>query len=138
MHKFLWAIIALIVVALGVLLFLPRESRAPEVTPTAKRATTNDVPMPPASAIRELTLESGKIFFNPKKLVVKKGEPVRLTITNAGRHTFTIDELGINEKLDGPTKVLEFTPTKSGSFQYYCAIPGHRQAGQEGTLVVEE
>jgi len=26
---------------------------------------------------------------------------------------------------------------KEGTFEFYCAVPGHREAGQVGTLLVE-
>lgn len=36
----------------------------------------------------------------------------------------------------GSSTTLEFTPNKSGSFVYYCDLPGHRQAGMEGKFEV--
>jgi nitrite reductase (NO-forming) len=33
--------------------------------------------------------------------------------------------------------VLEFTAGSEGTFPYYCAVPGHRQAGMEGKFIVE-
>lgn len=34
--------------------------------------------------------------------------------------------------------VLEFTPTEPGTYVFYCTVPGHRQLGMEGIIVVEE
>ena len=71
---------------------------------------------------------------------MKKGDTIRIKITNTkGSHDFTLDEYGIkkitplNEEV-----VVEFTADKAGSFKYYCSMPGHRQMGQEGTLIVTE
>ncbi|MBI3980074.1 MAG: cupredoxin domain-containing protein [Chloroflexi bacterium] len=36
----------------------------------------------------------------------------------------------------GETGVLEFTPTDSGTFEFICTLPGHRQAGMIGKLMV--
>ena len=36
----------------------------------------------------------------------------------------------------GSSVTLEFTPDRDGTFPYYCTIPGHRQAGMEGKLIV--
>jgi len=34
--------------------------------------------------------------------------------------------------------IIEFTADKVGEFEYYCSMPGHRQAGQFGKLIVKE
>lgn len=89
------------------------------------------------SIIREINMISGNLFFNPEDLKLVKGEPVKISFENRGTHTFTIDELGVNVILRGSSGVAEFTPTKSGTFEYYCAVPGHREGGMFGSLLVE-
>lgn len=90
-----------------------------------------------APAVREISLEAGYFFFKSNKLTLKKGQPVRLIIKNNGTHTFTVDELGLNFPLRDGLVTVEFTPDKTGAFEFYCAIPGHRKSGQFGTLIVE-
>ena len=52
-------------------------------------------------------------------------------------HTFTIDGAGVDLKVpSGGRRYVTFT-AKPGTYTFYCAIPGHRTAGMEGTLVVE-
>jgi len=80
---------------------------------------------------------SGNVFFSPKDLTLKKDQPVKITFSNTGSHIFTIDELGIREPLRGNTVTVELTPDQSGSFEYYCSVPGHRSGGMFGSLVVE-
>lgn len=31
----------------------------------------------------------------------------------------------------------EVTPAAPGTYEFYCSIPGHREAGMKGTLVVQ-
>lgn len=83
--------------------------------------------------------DQGK-WFSLKEITVNKGDRVRIKVTNTkGIHNFTLDEYGIKETtpLDKET-VIEFTADKAGEFTYYCSMPGHRQAGQFGTLTVKE
>ena len=76
--------------------------------------------------------------FTPDAVLVSVGEPVSIDITAIGQHTFTIDELGVNVVLPhGETTRVEFIPGQTGTYEFYCSIPGHRQAGQVGTLVIE-
>ena len=37
---------------------------------------------------------------------------------------------------DGGTKTLTMT-LAPGTYTYYCSVPGHRQAGMQGTLTVK-
>ena len=62
---------------------------------------------------------------------VKVGIPVTITVTNKDDviHSLTSPELGLNivipaatDKGDG-TVTFTFTPTKTGSFRWFCAIP---------------
>ncbi len=89
-----------------------------------------------AGEVNQIAIASGNLFYRPDKLSLKKGEPVKLNFTNTGFHTFTIDELGVNEQFSGPSATVEFTPAQAGEFEYYCAVPGHREGGMIGTLTV--
>jgi plastocyanin len=51
-------------------------------------------------------------------------------------HTFTIRDLGVN--LNVPVQAerrIEFD-APAGTYAFVCKIPGHEQAGMEGTLTV--
>jgi uncharacterized cupredoxin-like copper-binding protein len=37
----------------------------------------------------------------------------------------------------GGQSVLEFTPTEVGTYEFYCTVTGHKEAGMVGQLVVE-
>ncbi|HEX6331060.1 MAG TPA: multicopper oxidase domain-containing protein [Actinomycetota bacterium] len=75
--------------------------------------------------------------FEPSEIEVAAGQ-VTLEIENldAFDHDFTIDELdvyvpfGANETVEA---VFEAGP---GTYTFYCSIPGHREAGMEGTITV--
>ncbi len=99
------------------------------------------------TAVKEFTMDSwmetkdGKMaaFFSLKEIKVKKGDTVKITVTNtAGTHDFVLDEFGV--KKDTPLNqpvVIEFVADKVGTFEYYCSKYNHRQIGQKGNLIVE-
>lgn len=83
--------------------------------------------------------EQGK-WFSLKEINVKKGDKVRIKVTNTkGMHDFTLDEYGIKKETPlNEETVIEFIADKAGDFVYYCSKPGHRAGGQWGTLKVSE
>ena len=91
------------------------------------------------ATVESVTVEAIDIDFNPNQFSIPANTDAPVTLTNNGAilHTFTIDELGINEELD-PGETREITiNAEAGDYVYYCTVPGHRQAGQEGTMTVE-
>ena len=91
-----------------------------------------------ALLVKEISMVSGDLFFKPKVFTLIKDQPVKITFQNTGTHTFTINELDVNIRFNKSSAILEFTPSKSGTFEYYCAVPGHRKNGMFGSLTVKE
>ncbi|MCH7758886.1 cupredoxin domain-containing protein [Patescibacteria group bacterium] len=89
-------------------------------------------------SVKEIKIVSDNLFFTPKVLTLIKDQPVKIIFQNTGTHTFTIKELDVNLRLSESSVTLEFTPSKSGIFEYYCAVPGHRENGMFGSLTVKE
>ncbi len=97
-----------------------------------------------AAAVKEFSMTAyydttGK-WFSLKEIAVKKGDTVRIKITNTkGMHDFVVDEYSIAEELPMDKEVIvEFKADKVGDFVYYCSKSGHRAGGQWGTLKVSE
>jgi uncharacterized cupredoxin-like copper-binding protein/mono/diheme cytochrome c family protein len=109
----------------------------PTVPPqaTAAPAPTEQPGAPPVAA----RLEAYDIGWREKELTIGTGpQVIAITNTGASLHDFTIDELGIKVDLPaGQTTNVEID-APAGTYTFYCSIPGHRQAGMEGTLTVEE
>jgi plastocyanin len=103
-----------------------------------------------ADGVQHVRIEGGAHFFEPKRVIVKSGVPVELTVS-VGRsvipHTFVIQapEAGmvVDESLSSEPKPIRFTPTVVGSYPFYCRnrllfFESHREKGMEGVLEVEE
>jgi plastocyanin domain-containing protein len=88
--------------------------------------------------------------FEPDRILVVLGKPAELdlrSVTSVIPHNFSIrhPEAGMDIDQDiphgGDVKVT-FTPTKTGSYEFYCNKRGlfgsHRKKGMEGTIEVKE
>lgn len=76
--------------------------------------------------------------FSPNNITVKLGDVVNLKlVSDDSPHTITIDELGINKQFTyGKDAGVVFTATKKGTFQFYCAVEGHKENGMVGTITI--
>ena len=74
-------------------------------------------------------------------LHVKKGDVVNVTLINSGMqpHDFALEGYNIKTKTlnSGQSDSIVFTADKTGTFTYYCSVPGHRDLGMAGQFVVE-
>ncbi len=96
----------------------------------------DDGPTRPSNGVIHTTASTFK--FKPREIALNPGEAVtiRLTSTDMG-HTFMIDALNVNVDIPvGDTVSVELTAVSEGSYTFYCAVPGHREQGMEGTLSV--
>jgi nitrite reductase (NO-forming) len=79
-------------------------------------------------------------MFVETSLTMTNGEVLGLFVINKDGigHTFDIDSLGIHVQLPPEsTMAVAIKPTGPGSLEFYCSVPGHRDAGMVGTINVE-
>lgn len=84
---------------------------------------------------------SGQLKFTSDNLTAKAGKTtVKFTNSSQLPHNMTIvdssgKQVGATPTFTGGTK--SFTvDLKPGKYTFYCSVPGHRQAGMQGTLTV--
>ncbi|MBI2780876.1 MAG: cupredoxin domain-containing protein [Chloroflexi bacterium] len=84
-----------------------------------------------------VTAENTK--FLETRLEMKNGEVLGLFVINRDGfgHSFTIDALKINIQLAAnSTTAVAIKPTSAGTLEFYCAVPGHKEAGMVGMIAV--
>jgi plastocyanin len=84
-----------------------------------------------------IAIDAAITGFDPAEIEASDGD-IALAITNldAFEHDFTIDKLDVKLLL-GANETVDTTFTATpGTYTFYCSIPGHREAGMEGTLTV--
>jgi uncharacterized cupredoxin-like copper-binding protein len=118
-------------------------------------------PKKPARVVSVAMREGdGKMMFFPNRIEVRRGEQVRFILQNNGQldHEFILastaesvkhaEEMKKNPDMEhddpngkrlAPRKTgdIVWRFTKAGQFEYGCLIPGHREAGMIGTIIVK-
>ena len=116
-----------------------------------------------AKPTTELTLDATDFAYSPLSITVPAGEPVLLTLKNSGNleHDFVIEKIdvktdviqdsgsdahhahGAEANYDlhfsaqvGETSVIQFTVSEPGTYQFFCSVAGHKEAGMIGELIV--
>lgn len=115
----------------------------------------------PARVVQVTTNEgSGKMMFIPDRVEIKRGEQIKFVLRNNGEldHEFVLattaenvkhaEEMKKNPEMEhddpnakrlAPKKTSEIVWkfSKAGEFEFGCLIPGHREAGMTGTIIVK-
>jgi plastocyanin len=85
---------------------------------------------------------SGNLAFTTGEISAKAGkDTVNFTNSSPVPHDVRIEDENGNE-LGGTETISEGSESatvdlKPGTYTYFCSVPGHRQAGMEGTLTVK-
>ena len=88
-----------------------------------------------------MTLIATDIAYDMENINATVGQTVNINFVNEGalEHNFIIDEFGIDNLLQaGDTSTVSFTLEKAGSYEYYCNVAGHLEAGMKGIILVSE
>lgn len=127
--------------------------------PSTEVTAVEDQPATPMTTEVEFTLqtiaENGKLLYigvggdidgiiNPD-LFVPQNAVVRLILINGDAMPHDLFLPIFNTKTEYVKRIGEQTEIvfetgaiQPGSYVYYCTVPGHRRAGQEGKLIVQE
>lgn len=99
----------------------------------------HDSSSPVAEGARRVDVEATSFEFDPDEITVTAGEDIAIALTAQNiLHDFTIDELDAHVSADkGETAEGGLRAEEPGRYTYYCSVAGHREAGMEGTLIVE-
>ena len=112
------------------------------------------------ASARTVEVSSTGMNFDVKEITVAKGQPVKLVYNNKDiqLHDWSIDKIPAEVKDShgddhehsdknqpvvhvaadaSKSGTVEFTPTKAGSYAFYCTVPGHKESGMLGTLIVK-
>lgn len=80
------------------------------------------------------------IYFEPKTLTIPANTDVTVMLPNEGvtAHNFSIDALGIDVDLAPGATGEAVINAPVGEYEFYCNVPGHKEAGMVGIVTVSE
>jgi len=110
----------------------------------------------------EVMLEAMDFAYSSPSITVPAGNPITLTLKNTGKveHDFVVEKINVTDveasdsglaahhQMDQPeydlhffakageTAVLQFIAMEPGTYEIFCSIEGHREAGMVGELIV--
>ena len=85
---------------------------------------------------------SGELAFTETELTGTAGtNTVELTNDSSTPHDVVVEddsggEVAATEEISGSTTTAE-GEFEAGDYTFYCSVPGHQEAGMEGTIAVE-
>jgi uncharacterized cupredoxin-like copper-binding protein len=95
--------------------------------------------LPPVAGARTIEVQAADFTFSPAEITVKAGEVVNLTLVNRG---VTVHDLVVPAYRiwlvapAGQSATTGFRALRPGEHEFYCSVPGHREAGMVGRIVV--
>jgi len=95
-----------------------------------------------SGAVKLAADPEGQLKYDTTSLTAKAGK-VSIEFTNMSplEHNVTVESssgssVGATPTFKGGAKTLS-VDLKAGTYKFYCSVPGHRQAGMEGTITVQ-
>lgn len=96
--------------------------------------------LPPVAGARAVEIVATDFSFSPTEIPVKVGEVVNLSLANKDDdsvHDITVPGLRVRlVALPGQTVAGAIRADRPGTYEFFCSIPGHRESGMVGRIVV--
>jgi len=113
---------------------LPGAEGSPTGAPNVAQGT------PPPGGEAAFTVISRDVSFEPTQLQIPAGQEVTVALPNEGAlpHNFSIDALSVDvDMAAGVTDASATVNAAAGDYEYYCNVPGHKEAGMRGVLTAQ-
>jgi plastocyanin len=115
------------------------EADEPAAEATTTEGTTEDTGGGGGGATTlELAADpGGALAFDQTELTAPAGD-ITIHLTNDAQipHNVEVESAGVSDTVTGADTSLDVT-LEPGEYVFFCAVPGHREGGMEGTLTVE-
>ncbi len=87
-------------------------------------------------APKTLEVSATEFAFDPADAEIAAGGTITLHNDGTMAHDLVIEGVGTELVEAGATGEVKVEGIDPGEYQYYCSVPGHREAGMEGRILV--
>jgi uncharacterized cupredoxin-like copper-binding protein len=116
-------------------------SLAPPTSAAAASPSASPAASPGALTVGVVT---SQLQFDRTALSARAGQPITVTFNNTDTalpHSFVIDQPAVSIPSNAVVGFTNQTGSAQvtfpvGTYQFYCAVPGHKEAGMVGTLQI--
>ena len=111
----------------------PDVAQEPVGTPAAETATGG------GGGGAAVTVVAVDIAWEPEAFSVPAGTDTVVSLPNDGAspHNFAVDALGIDIDMPAGETVEATVNAAAGEYEFYCNVPGHKEAGMVGVMTVQ-
>jgi uncharacterized cupredoxin-like copper-binding protein len=107
-------------------------------------SSSEDTQAASGNVIQTIQISEKEYSISPNTVNLSKAGTYEFAVTNDGQitHAFNVEEGDGGDEAEsghigpGQTKTVRFTFSGDGSFEMYCPVPGHKDKGMKGTIVV--
>jgi uncharacterized cupredoxin-like copper-binding protein len=81
-----------------------------------------------------------EMFFEPSELTIAANTDVTVTASNVGvlEHDFSVTDQDLTTgTVSSGSSAQVVVNLPAGTYEFFCSIPGHKEAGMIGSLIVQ-
>jgi uncharacterized cupredoxin-like copper-binding protein/mono/diheme cytochrome c family protein len=89
----------------------------------------------------QVVVDMGEMYFQPMEIKIPANTAVTILGRNVGvaPHNFELTGQGVSvDFVAGEEKLIDIPALPAGEYEFICNVPGHKEAGMVGKLIVEE
>ena len=94
-----------------------------------------------AEDIETVKVVAKEFEFQPATIEMEAGETVRLKLVNKGQLSHNLHLRGVSTNTEtiqaGNSDTVRVTASENGTLEFYCDVPGHKQAGMTGKIIAK-
>jgi len=118
-----------------------------DAKPMSPEAPQESLPITDKSSVpsSSIDIKVAATGITPKQFTVKAGAVTHLLVSSGDQYTHlfkfedpSLQAIAIGIGPGDPTRLMTFNaPTKTGTYNYFCDVPGHAGRGETGKMIVE-